>query len=70
MFRQNISPLRTARVGSGLRQADLAAIIDRSQMFISRLERGGYAVLTPEIAERITEVVGVPGVILFRGNGK
>jgi hypothetical protein len=37
-------------------------------MFVSRLERGGYAVLTPEIAQRITEVLGVPGAVLFRGS--
>jgi transcriptional regulator with XRE-family HTH domain len=68
MFRKNISPIRIARVSSGLRQTDLAAEINRSQMFVSRLECGGYAVLTPEIADRIAEVLGVPGAVLFRGS--
>ena len=63
----NPSPLRIARVSAGVRQADLAASIARSTMFISRLERGGCAVLTPEIAARIAETVNVPAVLLFAG---
>lgn len=61
------TPLRIARQVAGLRQADLAAEINRSQMFVSRLERGRSATLTPEIAERIADTLGSPAVLLFNG---
>lgn len=64
------SPLRIARVSAGVRQADLAKSIARSTMFVSRLERGGSATLTPEIASRIAESVNVPAVLLFAGPKK
>lgn len=71
MFSKNTTfGLRTARRVADLKQKDIAAEIGRSQMFVSRLERGGYARLTPEIAEKIAAIVGVPSVILFAGPKK
>jgi transcriptional regulator with XRE-family HTH domain len=62
--------LRTARRVAEITQNDIAAEIGRSQMYVSRLERGGYARLTPEIAEKIAALVGVPSFILFKGERK
>ena len=59
------SPLRVARVSAGLRQCDLAERVNRSPAYICRLENHGPAVLTPEIAKRISEAVGSPAVFLF-----
>lgn len=59
------SPLRLARLAAGLRQVDLAATIGRSRLFICRLEIGGYARLTPEIAETLAAAVNVPAALLF-----
>lgn len=59
------TPLRLARLAAGLRQADLAAVIDRSQMFVHRLEVGGPARLTPEIADKLAAAVNVPAALLF-----
>lgn len=61
------SPLRVARVAAGLYLRDIAQAVDRSISFVHRLEVGGYARLTPEIAFRIGEAVGVPAPILFPG---
>lgn len=63
------SPLRIARQVAGLRQTDLATAINRSQMFVSRLERGRSAILTPEIADRLADTLGSPAVLLFNGGG-
>ncbi|HBO69164.1 MAG TPA: hypothetical protein DD658_03075 [Deltaproteobacteria bacterium] len=59
------SPLRVARVSAGLRQRDLAEQVNRSSAYICRLENHGPAVLTPQIAKRISEAVRTPAVFLF-----
>ena len=59
--------LRTARRIAEITQKDIATEIGRSQMYVSRLERGGYARLTPETAEKIAALVKVPAVLLFAG---
>jgi len=61
------TPLTIARISAGLRQRDLAERIDRSTAFVSRLETGGPAVLTHEIAERIADAVGTPSFVIFAG---
>jgi transcriptional regulator with XRE-family HTH domain len=71
MVRNNtLSPLRTARLLAGVRQVELASAVDRSTMYISRLERGESARLTGEIAEKLAAAVDVPAVILFMGSKK
>lgn len=61
------TPLTIARISAGLRQIDLAATIGKSNAFISRLENGSGAVLTPEIAEKIASAVGTPSFAIFKG---
>lgn len=63
------SPLKVARASAGKRQRDLAEEVGRSPAFICRLERGGSALLTPEIAETLSASLGVPAVLLFRNGG-
>jgi transcriptional regulator with XRE-family HTH domain len=67
------SVLQLARIKVGLRQKDVAHEIGRSTQFISRVENGGSATLTPELAERIGAVVAVsPGELFgdaFRPGG-
>lgn len=64
------SPLKVARVSAGLRQRDLAEAIGRSTPYVCRIETGGPAVLTPEIAEQIAAAVRTPSFILFAGTKK
>lgn len=45
-----VSALRIARVAAGLTLADLGRAIDRSPCFVHRIETGGPARLTEEIA--------------------
>jgi len=62
--------LTIARVTAGLRQRDLAVAIGRSTAFVSRLETGGRAILTAEVAERIAATIGTPAFLLFAGRDK
>jgi len=64
------SPLRLARVSAGLLQRDLAAAIGRPICYVSRLENGGYARLTPKIAEELAATLEVPAVLIFMGRTK
>jgi len=64
------SPLRLARVSAGLRQRDLADAIGRPICYVSRLENGGYALLTPRIAEELAAALDVPAVLIFMGRPK
>lgn len=64
------TPLTIARITAGLRQSDLAEGIGKSTAYIHRLETGGPAILTPEIAERIAAAVKTPSFILFAGSKK
>jgi transcriptional regulator with XRE-family HTH domain len=65
MSTETTSFLRIYRGAAGLTQVDLAAQIKRSPAFVSRVENGGPATLTPAIAEKIGAVVGVAPAILF-----
>jgi len=64
------TPLTIARVTAGLRQSDLAENIGKSTAYIHRLETGGSATLTSEIAERIASAVGAPSFVIFQGGRK
>ena len=57
--------LRISRIAAGLRQRDLAHLIGRSTSFVCRLETGGPASLTPEIAKTIAQAVNAPAAVLF-----
>jgi len=37
---------------------------------VSRLETGGRAILTAEVAERIAATIGTPAFLLFAGRDK
>ena len=65
-----LTPLKLARLSAGLRQIDLAADIGKSPAYVCRLETGGPAVLTPEIAEKIATSVRTLSFILFAGTKK
>lgn len=68
MFKKHTEPaalLRHARTASSLTQEELAASIGKSRAFVYRLEVGGRATLTPEIAERISTVVSIAPEALF-----
>jgi len=64
--------IRLARVAARFTQTELAGLLDppRSQAFISRLENGGYARLTPKIAEELAATLKVPAVLIFKGREK
>ena len=57
--------LRIERFLRGVTLRDLEAATGRSRMFFSRLETGGSAVLTPELALRISEILTVTPEKLF-----
>jgi transcriptional regulator with XRE-family HTH domain len=66
-MKQNYKPsaLRLARVLAGLSQRDVADQVNRSPVYIHRLETGGSAVLTPELASKIADTLGSTPEILF-----
>jgi transcriptional regulator with XRE-family HTH domain len=63
---KQITALRINRIAAGLRLADVAREINRSIMFVQRLETGGSARLTPEIASKIAEALSTSPENLFR----
>lgn len=54
-----VTPLRRARLESGMLQVTLAERTDRSQAFISRVENGSLRG-TPEFYERAARALGRP----------
>lgn len=61
--------LRIERFLCGMTLQQLAEATGRSRMFFSRLETGGSATLTPEIAEKIASVLGTVPEKLFTEGG-
>jgi transcriptional regulator with XRE-family HTH domain len=59
------SVLRLYRIQAGLRQCDIAKPINRSVQFVHRLETGGPALLTAELAEAIGNLLAISPAILF-----
>jgi len=60
-----ISDLRYHRFLSGLTQRELACLVNRSQVWISRAEHGKGARVTRWDAEQLSEALGVPVPLLF-----
>ena len=52
--------LRVARVSAGFMQEDLAKRIGRSPAFVSRIETGGPALITKEVASKIAKALNLP----------
>ena len=59
------SVVRFARWANAISQDSLAKKLGKSRMFVSRLERGEPARLTPAIARKISETLEVPEKDLF-----
>ena len=66
---KQITALRISRIAAGLRLADVANEINRSIMFVQRLETGGSARLTPKISEKIAKALKTPIDLLFPEGG-
>jgi transcriptional regulator with XRE-family HTH domain len=61
--------IRVVRVRRRVRQRDLAALVDRSQPTISRLERGRLAGVTTDTLERVCSELGIRVTISLRWEG-
>jgi len=59
------SALRIERFLQGVTLRDLEQATGRSRMFFSRLETGGPATLTPDLARKIADTLGVPPEKIF-----
>jgi DNA-binding XRE family transcriptional regulator len=57
--------LKIARLTSGMTQAELGAACGKYSKFVQRIEKGGPVRVTPELARKLSDVLGVPEDFLF-----
>lgn len=63
----NSMALKLTRTAKGMSQADVGLRISRPQCFVSRIERGGSALVTREVASAIAAALETPVELLFPG---
>jgi transcriptional regulator with XRE-family HTH domain len=67
MKRRSNEVLRITRLSRRLSLREMAVVCGKSKSYAHRLEAGGCAKLTPEVAARVASTLGLPVGILFPG---